>query len=113
MRILYYSWEENSKIDMLEALSVSGHEVSLITAPINNYLEHPELETIIRNAALESHCDIIFSFNYLPFVSNAAFSTKVPYVSWVYDCPHWTLFSPTITNPYNYLFLFDRVAFCY
>lgn len=109
MRILYYSWEENSKIDMLEALSVSGHEVSLITAPINNYLEHPELETIIRNAALESHCDIIFSFNYLPFVSNAAFSTKVPYVSWVYDCPHWTLFSPTITNPYNYLFLFDRV----
>lgn len=109
MRILYYSWEENSKIDMLEALSVSGHEVSLITAPINNYLEQPELETVIRNAALESHCDIIFSFNYFPFVSNAASSAKVPYVSWVYDCPHWALFSPTITNPYNYLFLFDRV----
>lgn len=108
MRILYYSWEENSKIDMLDALSVLGHEVSLITAPADNYLEHPELETVIRNAASKSHCDIIFSFNYLPFVSNIASSVKVPYVSWVYDCPHWALFSPTIASPYNYLFLFDR-----
>lgn len=108
MHILYYSWEENNKIDMLEALAALGHTVSLITAPIDNYLEQSELEVVIQNAVLESHCDIIFSFNYLPFVSDVAANTKIPYVSWVYDCPHWTLFSPTITNPYNYLFLFDR-----
>lgn len=108
MRILYYSWEENNKIDMLEALSLAGHEVSLITAPVNSYLEQPELEAVIRNTALESRYDIIFSFNYLPFVSNAAADAKTPYVSWIYDCPHWTLFSPTLTSPYNYLFLFDR-----
>lgn len=108
MRILYYSWEENNKIDMLEALSLAGHEVSLITAPINNYLEQPELEAVLRNTALGNHYDMIFTFNYLPFVSNAAAAAKTPYISWIYDCPHWALFSPTIASPYNYLFLFDR-----
>lgn len=108
MRILYYSWEENSKIDMLDALSQLGHEVSLITFPVNNYLFHPELQSLIQKSAIDSCCDIIFSFNYLPLVSETAAHLKIPYVSWVYDCPHWTLFSPTIANPYNHLFLFDR-----
>lgn len=108
MHILYYSWEENSKIDMLDALAALGHEVSLITAPVSNYLIHTEFENTFFKAAKESHCDIIFSFNYLPIVSEAAYQAKIPYVSWIYDCPHWTLFSSTITNPYNHLFLFDR-----
>ena len=30
------------------------------------------------------------------------------YVAWIYDCPHLTLYSKTINNPCNYLFLFDR-----
>lgn len=108
MQILYYSWGENTKIDMIEALSALGHEVSLATVPIDNYLVHSELENLIYQAALECHCDIIFTFNYLPVISQAATRAKIPYISWVYDCPHWTLFSPTITSPYNYLFLFDR-----
>lgn len=107
MHILYYSWIENSKVDMIDALSALGHHVSLITAPVDNYLVQPELENTIFQTATDCHCDIIFSFNYFPFLSQAAERAKVPYVSWIYDCPHWTLFSPTLASPYNYLFLFD------
>lgn len=107
MHILYYSWGENTKVDMIECLSALGHTVSLITAPISNQLVHPELEKTIFQAVSDSHCDIIFSFNYLPVIAQAAEHAKTPYVSWVYDCPHWTLYSPTIASPYNHIFLFD------
>lgn len=108
MHVLYFSWEENCKIDMLDAMSRLNYGVSLITAPQINYLNNPELCDLICSVALQSHCDVIFSFNYLPVLSEAASQAKLPYISWVYDCPHWTLFSPTISNPYNYIFLFDR-----
>lgn len=107
MHILYLSWDENCKIDMLDTMSRLNYTVSLITAPLSNYLNNPDVYHIIYNAILESHCDAIFSFNYLPVVSQAAEQAKTPYLSWVYDCPHWTLFSPDIANPYNHIFLFD------
>lgn len=108
MHILYFSWEENCKIDMLDTLSRIDCQCSLITAPQNNYLYNPALQDTVYQAAINSHCDIIFSFNYLPIVAQAAERAKIPYVSWVYDCPHWSLFSPTICSPYNYIFLFDK-----
>lgn len=108
MHILYFSWEENCKIDMLDALSRMDCPCSLITAPQNNYLDNPDLLNTVYQAAMDSHCDIIFSFNYLPVVAEAAERAKIPYVSWVYDCPHWSLFSPTVCSPYNYIFIFDK-----
>ena len=108
MHILYFSWEENCKIDMLDTLSRIDFQCSLITAPQNNYLYNPALQDTVYQAAIDSHCDIIFSFNYLPIVAEAAERAKIPYVSWIYDCPHWSLFSPTICSSYNYIFLFDK-----
>ena len=108
MHILYFSWEENCKIDMLDTLSRIDCQCSLITAPQNNYLYNPALQDTVYQAAINSHCDIIFSFNYLPIVAQAADRAKIHYVSWVYDCPHWSLFSPTICSPFFYIFLFDK-----
>lgn len=76
MHILYFSWEENCKIDMLDALSRMGCPCFLITAPQNNYLDNPDLLNIVYQAAMDSHCDIIFSFNYLPVVAEAAERAK-------------------------------------
>ena len=41
MHILYFSWEENCKIEMLDTLSRIDFQCSLITAPQNNYLYNP------------------------------------------------------------------------
>jgi len=84
MHILYFSWEENCKIDMLDTLSRIDFQCSLITAPQNNYLYNPALQDTVYQAAIDSHCDIIFSFNYLPIVAEAAERAKIPYVSWIY-----------------------------
>jgi len=107
MNILYYSWGENSKDDFINATKTLGHGINLIFAPSQNHLNNPTLENFICEAALNCKPDYIFTFNYLPIISQAAMRVGIPYISWVYDCPHWTLYSPTITNPVNRVFLFD------
>jgi spore maturation protein CgeB len=108
MRILYYSWEENNKIDMVQALSALGHDVALVTAVTDNALSNSPLEDALFRAAQDVNPAILFSFNYFPFLSRVAERVRVPYVCWVYDCPHWTLFAPEVASSYNYIFLFDQ-----
>ena len=52
--------------------------------------------------------DVVFTFNFFPVISNACKKYNVKYVSWVYDSPHVNLFSCSIINPCNYVFIFDH-----
>ena len=52
--------------------------------------------------------DLVFSFDYFPNISEVCQKLQIPYVSWVFDCPHYTLDSHTTPNPVNHIFLFDK-----
>lgn len=52
--------------------------------------------------------DVVFTFNFFPVISNACKKYNAKYVSWVYDSPHVNLFSCSIINPCNYVFIFDH-----
>ena len=107
MNILYYSWGENSRFDLIDALSSLGHMVNQVYYPTSEYLTHPQLEQALVDSVLSSHSEIIFTFNYLPLATKAAERAGVRYVCWVFDCPHYSLFSPLLAADCNYLFLFD------
>ena len=108
MKILYYTWNENSCNDMVEALIKAGCEVTLFSCPFQDYFYDRGLEEKANRFLNSKKYDMIFSFNYFPFLSNIAMKYSMPYLSWVYDCPHLTLYSTTISNGCNYIFLFDR-----
>lgn len=108
MNILYFSWGENSKDDLAYTLISLGHSVCTIRAAVHNYFDNPSLSAILSKEISKKNYDFIFSFDYIPFLSAAADSHQVKYVSWIYDRPHWTLYSPTIKNDCNYIFLFDK-----
>lgn len=108
MKILYFSWGENSSEDVISTFMSMGHHVSRMKVILQNYLHQPVIYNALKKELCSASYDIIFSFNYIPVVSQAAQTCHVKYVSWVYDCPHWTLYSPTLQNEYNYIFLFDR-----
>lgn len=108
MKILYFTWYENSKDDMEHAFSALGCDYKTIAYEIKDYDNDPALEAYVLGELCAVKYDIIFSFNYIPVLSTIALHLGVNYVSWVYDCPHYTLYSRTITNPCNYIFLFDR-----
>lgn len=108
MNILYFSWGENSKDDLAHTLLSLGHSVCTIRAAVHNYFENPSLSAILEKELIKKNYNFIFSFDYIPFLSTAADTYQIKYVSWIYDRPHWTLYSPTIRNECNYIFLFDK-----
>ena len=111
MNILYFSWGENSTDDFQDAMTRLGHTVCTIQSAVQNYIENPPLTQALENELQKHAYDFMFSFDYLPFISETANAHQIKYVSWVYDCPHWTLYSPTIKYECNYIFLFDQDLF--
>ena len=51
----------------------------------------------------------VFSYDYFPMIAMLCEIHKIPYISWIYDCPQYTLQSKTLSSPYNYIFCFDKV----
>lgn len=108
MNILYYCWNENSSSDIEETFVSLGHHYIKFTGSLSNYDSDMNFELQMQRLFLKHSFDFIFTFNYFPIISKLAQAQKIPYVSWVYDCPHLTIYSHTITNSCNYLFLFDQ-----
>lgn len=108
MNILYYTWNECSCRDMVDTLLSMGHKVKLIDFPLNDYFTDEVFEALLSKELQADSYDFIFTFDYFPIISKLAEYFSIKYVSWVYDCPHLTLYSTNITNSCNYLFLFDH-----
>lgn len=110
MKIFYLEWNSFCNEDMFEVLKKLRHSVTRIP-----YTEKklPKEEAIRRleQALKQGTCDFVFSFNYFPEVSNACKELDLKYVSWVYDSPHIQVYSYTVLNPCNYIFLFDYAMY--
>ncbi|SCY04105.1 spore maturation protein CgeB [Lachnospiraceae bacterium XBB2008] len=106
MKILYYYWGENSKEDCIECMEALGYKVSVFAMHMKNYVSDPHFIEAI-NAKLKEGFDCLFSFDYFPLLSEVAMDSGLPYISWVYDSPHYTLESVTLNNPCNHVYLFD------
>lgn len=107
MTILYYSWQENSTTDILETFRSLGHEVKLYVYELSHYFSSA-FSTELSNELQSCHYDLIFTFNYISQISNTAEIYGIPYFSWIYDCPNIDIYSTSLSNSCNYIFLFDR-----
>ena len=107
MNILYLSWTENSASDMIETLQQLGHNVCAQLHELSFYFSDALIPSLQQVFASQSF-DCIFTFNFIPPISNVAEAIRIPYLCWVYDCPHVTLYSNSLRNHCNYIFLFDR-----
>ena len=52
--------------------------------------------------------DCVFTFNYSPIISNNCIKRDIPYIAFVYDNPQIQLYSYTVINRCNYIFIFDK-----
>lgn len=111
MRILYYDWDEFNGKDCRDAMMRLGHQLDTIRIVNMKYDLTPEIEKAfddkLSNGALAPY-DLVYSFDYFPNISEICQKRGIPYVSWVFDCPHYTLDSHTVNNSVNHIFLFDR-----
>lgn len=108
MTILYIEWNSFGNEDMKEAFQTEGH--TLICFPFSNKEgRHDEtVESSLMGVLRRKAPDIVFSFNYFPLISNVCKKADIPYISWVYDSPYVMLYSYTVINPCNTIYVFDK-----
>ncbi len=110
MNIFYLEWNSFCNEDMFEILQELGHHV--IRIPFEGYgMTEEEVTRLLDAKWKQSSCDLLFSFNYFPNVSKYCVQYGIKYVSWVYDSPHIHVYSYTVLNPCNYIFLFDYAMY--
>lgn len=113
MRILYYDWDEFNGADCRDAMKRLGHEIDVFKLNMQGYDLTPEIDEEIRKRVTRQesdkrYYDLLFSFDFFPNISEACQKYNIPYVSWVFDCPHYTLDSHNINNSVNRVFVFDK-----
>lgn len=114
MKILLVDWGYYGKEDIESVMTDEGHEVipfpfeassSLIWEQL---IHEPETEARLRRTLHDRIPDVVFSVNYFPVISRVCQTENIRYISWSYDGPYILLYSNTINNSCNRVYVFDR-----
>lgn len=111
MKFLFIDWKCFGKEDFLKALTDCGHEYSLFYHADIESRTSEELNTAFDTTMDLNKYDVVFSFNYFPIISQCCMRYGIPYIAWVYDSPLLSLYSCTVLNACNHIFVFDS-EFC-
>lgn len=108
MKILFLEWASFGNEDMKEAFRQEGH--TLVCFPFSNKEARQDTATEKRLTEFlhKETPDFVFSFNYFPLVSNVCRQENIRYISWIYDSPYVMLYSYTVINPCNTIYVFDK-----
>lgn len=110
MRVAFIEWASFGKEDIIDAFKKLGHSVSNFSHPDYDLRESVDFVNAFNEFLGSEEYDLVFSSNYFPLVSSVCNTHGIPYIAWVYDCPHLSLYSATVINPCNHIFVFDRAT---
>ncbi len=112
MKILIYRYGSICEPDVITGFQTLGNQVTEITAEIyNKNLPPSEGVTLLKNELMAHSYDFVFSINFFPFISEVCNIFKIRYICWTVDSPVMELYSNSITNPWNRIFLFDQAQY--
>lgn len=111
MKILFLDSPAFAKQDMLDAFEAKGIKYDLFFSDGYNERQHDHFEKNFFNKVEKDSYDFMFSFNYFPIISKCCQKIGLKYVSYVYDSPLVALYSYTLLNSCNYVFLFDKATY--
>ena len=108
MNILFIEWASFGNSDMIEAFTKEGHSVVCFPFSNKDGRKSAEIEAEFASALHTEVPDVVFSFNYFPVISTVCKKENIRYISWVYDSPYVMLYSYTVINPCNEIYIFDK-----
>ena len=108
MNILFYRYGSICEPDILEVFKKMNFTVYEDTREIQDKsLSSAQKLASLSEILCSRPIDFVFSLNYFPFLSEVCERLQILYVCWSVDCPVLELFSTTIRNKHNRIFLFD------
>ena len=108
MRLLLYSWKANNEQILADNLIKCGFEVRWFGKECKHFTRDMELAAEMIPYINQQSIEAVLSFNYFPMLSMICNTCQIPYFSWVYDCPHFTLYAKQIMLPCNHIGIFDK-----
>lgn len=112
MNILFYQYGSICEPDIIETFEELGFHVDCITEEIENKnITGKEQIALLQRALSGKDYRFIFSINFFPSISELCNIYKLPYLSLVVDSPVMELYSDSVTNSCNRIFLFDRAQY--
>lgn len=111
MNVLIYEWKNFGIEDVKSALTSLGHTFTHITDEALRERKSADFDKRFEETISGRHYDCVFTFNYSPVLSANCNRAGIPYISFIYDSPLVSLYSYTIINPCNYVFIFDYAQY--
>lgn len=112
MNILIYRYGSICEPDIITGFQELGNHVDEITAEIyNKNLLPSEGVVLLKNKLLSKSYDFVFSVNFFPFISEVCNIFQIRYLCWTVDSPVMELYSNSVTNQWNRIFLFDQAQY--
>lgn len=111
MNILIFEKDNFGIEDVKECLKKNGYFYKLVKTEKMVSRVDTDFDKIFEREFDENKFDCVFTFNYSPVISNNCNKRNIPYIALVYDSPQVLLYSYTIINPCNYVFIFDKTQY--
>ena len=111
MRILFCQWNSICEPDIDEAFVRLGFEVTRFIHKIESVDYDKKYLLQLSDLMMKSKYDYVFSINFMPIISRVCEIFHTMYISWTVDSPLFQLYSNTIYNKCNRIFIFDRTLY--
>lgn len=116
MKILFYRYGNICEPDILEVFRKYNMEVweEKLEIEKKNMTPSKKVQLLANNLIKcneTGKIDFVFSVNFFPYVSEFCEKLRIIYVCWSVDSPVLELFSSSIRNRCNRIFLFDEVQY--
>ena len=112
MNILFYRYGSICENDIRKCFDESGHKCVTIEDEIKDKsLTGADTLKLVDEALQNGQYDCVFTINFYPSISDLCNIYHIRYICWVVDSPVLELFSASIKNPWNRVFVFDRAQY--
>jgi len=113
MKILVYKWDIFPYNDIIDGLKEQGHLVDVLAFPITSHIKDKPFEEKLAGYLQAGRYDAVFSVNYFTVISNICQQYNINYISWTCDAPLLSMRNPSIYNPVNTIYVFDKKEYGY
>ncbi len=108
MKLILYQWGSNSDNQLKNKLAELDHSVVVYEHKCEHYTKDVKLANGLINLIHEHNAEAVISYDFFPIISMVCNTVGIPYYSWVYDSPHYTLLAKTAGYTCNHIGCFDR-----
>ena len=112
MRVLFYRYGSICEPDIIMTFKNAGFTVDeYVTEMTKKDITPSQGVEQLSKYLLDHPCDFVFTINFFPYVSEVCEIFHIRYLSWIVDSPVMELYTTSIGNEYNRVFLFDRALY--